>query len=103
MLLLHEVHRVAGAKEDAFDEAYRDELIPALAKSDGSRLLWYLRLSHGSGQAYTIVTITGCRDAVYFMQQQHVVPPLCELSECDGCDQRVVAMPPSTGMTAPGR
>ena len=64
MLLLHEVHRVAGAKEDAFDDAYRDELIPALAKSDGSRLLWYLRLSHGSGQAYTIVTITGCRDAV---------------------------------------
>jgi hypothetical protein len=35
-----------------------------LAKSDGSRLLWYLRLSHGSGQAYTVVSITGCRDAV---------------------------------------
>ena len=63
MLLLHEVHRVAGAKEDAFDDAYRDHYLPALAKSDGSRLLWYLRLSHGSGQAYTIVSITGCRDA----------------------------------------
>ncbi len=63
MLLLHQVHRVAGAKEDAFDDAYRDEYMPALAKSDGSRLLWYLRLSHGSGQAYTVVTITGCRDA----------------------------------------
>jgi hypothetical protein len=37
--LLHEVHRVAGAKEDAFDEAYRDELMPALATSDGSSLL----------------------------------------------------------------
>jgi hypothetical protein len=68
VLLLHEVHRVAGAKEDAFDEAYRDELIPALATSDGSRLLWYLRLSHGSGQAYTIVTITGCRDATAWAQ-----------------------------------
>ena len=32
MLLVHEVHRVAGAKEDAFDAAYRDELIPALAE-----------------------------------------------------------------------
>ena len=63
MLLLHEVHRVEGAKEDAFDEAYRDEYLPTLAKSDGSRLLWYLRLAHGSGQAYTIVSITGCRDA----------------------------------------
>ena len=63
MLLLHQVHRVHGAREDAFDDAYRDEYIPALARSDGSRLLWYLRLSHGSGQAYTIVSITGCRDA----------------------------------------
>ena len=54
---------VAGAKEDAFDDAFRDEYLPALAKSDGSRLLWYLRLSHGSGQAYTVVSITGCRDA----------------------------------------
>jgi len=63
VLLLHEVHRVEGAKEDAFDEAYRDEYLPTLAKSDGSRLLWYLRLAHGSGQAYTIVSITGCRDA----------------------------------------
>jgi hypothetical protein len=37
--------------------------MPALASSDGSRLLWYLRLAHGSGQAYTVVSITGCRDA----------------------------------------
>ena len=63
MLLLHEVHRVAGASEDAFDEAYRDGLMPALAQSDGSRLLWFLRVAHGSGPAYTIITITGCRDA----------------------------------------
>ncbi|MGP0031463.1 MAG: hypothetical protein ACLPVF_13270 [Acidimicrobiales bacterium] len=63
MLLLHEVHRVAGAQEDAFERAYRDELLPTLAGSDGARLLWYLRLAHGSGAAYTVVTITGCRDA----------------------------------------
>jgi len=63
VLLLHEVHQVAGAKEDEFDAAYRDEYMPALAKSDGSRLLWYLHLGHGTGQAYTSVSITGCRDA----------------------------------------
>jgi hypothetical protein len=63
VLLLHQVHRVRGAEEDAFDDAYRDEYLPALATSGGSRLLWYLRLAHGSGQAYTVVTITGCRDA----------------------------------------
>ncbi len=63
MLLVHEVHKVAGAKEEAFEAAFRDELLPALASDDGSRLLWFLRLAHGSGMAYTVVTMTGCRDA----------------------------------------
>jgi hypothetical protein len=63
VLLLHEVHRVAGAKEEEFESLYRDELLPALAKTAGSRLLWFLRVAHGSGPAYTIVTITGCKDA----------------------------------------
>ena len=63
MLLLHEVHQVAGRLEDAFDEAYRDEYLPALGEEGDSRLLWYLRLAHGSGQAYTVVSITGCADA----------------------------------------
>ena len=63
MLLLHEVHRIAGADEDRFEAAYRDVLLPALARSEGCRLLWYLRVAHGSGPAYTVVTVTGCRDA----------------------------------------
>ena len=54
MLLIHEVHRVAGAQEEAFDEAYRTELLPALGRDDDARLLWYLRLAHGSGAAYKI-------------------------------------------------
>ena len=64
MLLLHEVHRVAGSQEEAFESAYRDRLIPALAETEGSRLLWFLRVAHGSGPAYTVVSIIGCRDAV---------------------------------------
>jgi hypothetical protein len=63
MLLLHEVHHVAGAQEEAFEAAFRDEFLPTLGQSAGARLLWYLRLAHGSGAAYTVVTITGCRDA----------------------------------------
>jgi hypothetical protein len=63
VFLLHEVHHVAGKQEDAFDAAYRDELIPALATTDDTRLLWFLRLAHGGGHSYTIVTITGCKDA----------------------------------------
>ncbi len=63
MLLVHEVHQVAGASEEQFDAAYRDEYLPSLGTGDDARLLWYLRLAHGSGAAYTVVTITGCRDA----------------------------------------
>ncbi|HVA06642.1 MAG TPA: hypothetical protein VNG12_07890 [Acidimicrobiales bacterium] len=63
MLLIHEVHKVAGAQEEAFDDAYREELLPTLGKTADARLLWYLRLAHGSGAAYTVVTITGCKDA----------------------------------------
>ncbi len=58
MLLLHEVHKVAGKQEEAFDAAYRDEFLPTLGKTDDTRLLWYLRLAHGSGAAYTVVSIT---------------------------------------------
>ena len=63
MLLLHEVHRVAGASEANFEAAYRDVLLPVLAETEDCRLLWYLRVAHGSGPAYTVVTIIGCRDA----------------------------------------
>jgi len=59
VLFLHEVHRVAGAKEDEFDDAYREGWLPTLAKTDDARLLWYLRLAHGSGGAYIVVTVTG--------------------------------------------
>jgi hypothetical protein len=64
MLLLHEVHTVAGKQEEAFDAAYRDELLPTLGETtEDSRLLFFLRLAHGSGRAYTVISIIGCRDA----------------------------------------
>jgi len=63
MLFVHEVHAVAGAKEDAFEAAFRDDYLPAVAKDDGARLLWYLNLAHGSGDSYTVVTVTAVRDA----------------------------------------
>jgi hypothetical protein len=68
MLLLHEVHTVAGVEEEKFEVAYRNRYLPALAESDGARLLWFLRVAHGSGPAYTVVTITGCRDATAWAQ-----------------------------------
>jgi len=63
LLFIHEVHRVRGACEDQFEAAFREGWMPALAATDGARLLWYLNLAHGSGAAYTVVTVTGVTDA----------------------------------------
>jgi len=62
MLLLHEVHTVAGLHEEAFEAQFRDGWMPMLAKSDDARLLYYLKLAHGTGRAYHHVTITALRD-----------------------------------------
>lgn len=63
MLLLHEHHRVAGAREVAFEAAYRDGWMPALAGDTEARLLWFLHLAPGTGPSYRVVTITAFRDA----------------------------------------
>src|SRR5262249_46805011 len=62
MLLLHEVHTVAGRHEEAFEDAFREGWMPTLGKTDDARLLYYLKLAHGTGRAYFHVSITGLRD-----------------------------------------
>jgi hypothetical protein len=64
MLYLHETHSVIGRHEDDFEEAYKGPggYIERLAKDDDARLLWYLDHVHGTGLAYTVVTVTGVRD-----------------------------------------
>ena len=62
MLFVHEVHEVAGAREDEFEAAFRDGWMPLLAEGDDARLLWYMNHAHGSGASYNVVTITGVRD-----------------------------------------
>ncbi|HET9728351.1 MAG TPA: hypothetical protein VFR41_02970 [Acidimicrobiia bacterium] len=66
MLLLHEVHTVAGRHEDAFENTVHDDWMPALARTDDARLLYYLKLAHGTGRAYHHVTITGLRDGAAY-------------------------------------
>ena len=62
MLFVHETHEVVGLKEDEFETLYRTGWMPMLAAGDDARLLWYMNHAHGSGPAYTVVTITGVRD-----------------------------------------
>ena len=66
MLLLHETHSVVGRSEEEFEEAFRGAggWMDRLAQGTGAdaRLLWYLDHVHGTGPAYTVVTITALRN-----------------------------------------
>ena len=62
MLWVHEVHRVRGLEEDVFEAAVRDEWMPALAATGDAKLLYFAHLTHGSGRAYTVVTVTAVAD-----------------------------------------
>ncbi len=66
MFYVHEVHRVRGKCEEAFEAAYRDEWMATLAKDSDARLLWYCNHTHGTGPAYNVVTITAVRDAAAY-------------------------------------
>jgi hypothetical protein len=62
LLFMHEVHTVHGRAEDDFEAAFRDGWMPMLADGADARLLWYTNHAHGSGPAYTVVTVTAVRD-----------------------------------------
>jgi hypothetical protein len=62
VLLMHETHRVIGRHASAFEAVLRDEWMPALARTDEARLLWYLNHAMGSGPAYQVVTVTALTD-----------------------------------------
>jgi hypothetical protein len=62
VLFLHETHQVVGAREEAFEAAYRAGWMPTLAEEDDARLLWYANHAHGSGMSYSVVTITAITD-----------------------------------------
>lgn len=62
VLFMHEVHKVRGRAEDEFEAAFRNGWMPILADGDEARLLWYTNQAHGSGPAYTVITVTAVRD-----------------------------------------
>ncbi len=62
MLFMHEVHKVRGRAEAEFEAAFREGWMPILGAGAEARLLWYANHAHGSGPAYTVVTVTGFRD-----------------------------------------
>jgi hypothetical protein len=75
VLFLHETHSVIGRHEDEFDEMFRgpDGYMQRLAESDDARLLWYLDHVHGTGPAYSVVTVTGVRDGGAWERLNHRV------------------------------
>ena len=66
MLIMHEVHTVRGRAEDEFEAAFRHGWMPVIGADADARLLWYANHAHGSGPAYTVVTMTAVRDGPAF-------------------------------------
>lgn len=62
MLFVHEIHRVMGLHEDAFEDEYREVWMPSLAKTEDARLLYFARHAHGTGRAYNTITLTAVAD-----------------------------------------
>src|SRR5262249_55070548 len=62
MLFLHEVHQVAGRREEEFEAAYRLGWVPSLARGVDARLPYFLHHPPGTGRAYNVVTLTAVRD-----------------------------------------
>jgi hypothetical protein len=62
MLFVHEIHRVMGLHEDAFERTYREVWMPTLAETDYARLLYFAKHAHGTGRAYNIITMTAITD-----------------------------------------
>jgi hypothetical protein len=64
VLILHETHSVIGRAEDEFEDMFRGAggYLERLADGTDARLLWYLDHVHGTGPAYTVVTLTALRD-----------------------------------------
>ena len=71
MLFVHEIHRVMGQHEEAFEEAFRAELLPALGADADARLLYFMRLAHGTGRAYNFVTLTAVTDGSAWERVAH--------------------------------
>jgi hypothetical protein len=63
MLFVHEVHRVAGRRAEEFETLYREGWLQALGKSDDARMLWFMHQAHGTGPAYTLVSVTAVASA----------------------------------------
>jgi hypothetical protein len=62
VLLIREVHHVIGAKSRDFERAYRERWAGAVARDDGSRLLWYANHAHLTCFAYHVLTMSAVRD-----------------------------------------
>jgi hypothetical protein len=59
VLFVYEQHQIIGKHEAAFEDAYRANWGPRLAKTSDARLLWYFNVAHGAGRSYQIITLTG--------------------------------------------
>lgn len=61
MILIHEVHEIAGGRMVEFEESFRERWKPLLEADGTARLLWFWNHTHGTGPSYQAVSITAVR------------------------------------------
>ncbi len=62
MFFVHEVHSLTNGSADAFEATLRDRWMPALAREDGTRLVWCVRSMPGAIAAPELITLTAVAD-----------------------------------------
>ena len=69
MLVVQDIHRVHGREELPFEDAYRDQIVPALAGC-GAELLFFGWAPHGAGAGYEAVVLTSVPDTASLFEYQ---------------------------------
>jgi hypothetical protein len=62
MIYLHETHDVIGGKMDDFSESMRTHWKPLMERDGTARVLWFLKLPHGTNVSYQAISITAVKD-----------------------------------------
>jgi hypothetical protein len=63
MFILHQVHRLERDAMQPFESFARDELLPAVAVEDGSRLFWYASATDVDTRGREAITMIAMEDA----------------------------------------
>jgi hypothetical protein len=68
MLFVHQVHKLRRSDLRTFEGVVRDELLPAVAASPATRLIWYASSTDAAGYPHEALTMIAVEDATALEQ-----------------------------------